>query len=114
VGSEPSKVLELVVFKLHDAAARERFLGTVDAVSEWARHQPGFLSRELSYDAEGDRWIDVVWWRTMEEAKVAAEVALSSESCAPMLALIDEQSTQLVHGELAVPPAHAAPAGVAE
>jgi hypothetical protein len=114
VGSEPSKVLELVVFRLHDAPAREQFLGTVDAVSEWARQQPGFLSRELSYDPEEDRWIDVVWWRTMEDAKVAAAAALSSESCAPMFALIDQESTQLVHGELAVPPAHAAPAGVGE
>jgi hypothetical protein len=112
VGSEPSKVLELVVFKLRDPATRERFLGTVDAVSEWARQQPGFLSRELSYDADGERWIDLVWWRTMDEAKAAAEVALSSESCAPMFALIDEKSMQLAHGELATPPVHAAPAVV--
>jgi hypothetical protein len=99
VGSGPSKVLELVVFKLRDAATREQFLGTVDAVSEWARQQPGFLSREL-YDAEGDGWIDVVWWRTMEDANAAAAVALSSASCAPMFALIDQESTQMIHGEL--------------
>jgi hypothetical protein len=102
VESEQSKVLELVVFKLRDAATPEQLLGSADAVSEWVKQQPGFLSRELSYDAEGDRWIDVVWWRTMEEAKAAAEAALSSESCAPMFALIDVASTQMIHGELAV------------
>jgi hypothetical protein len=107
MGSEPGKVLELVVFKLKDGTTRERFLGSVDAVSAWAQAQPGFLSRELSYDAEGDRWIEVVWWKTMDDAKAAAEVAMSSESCAPMFALIDEESTQMVHGELAIAPAHA-------
>jgi hypothetical protein len=102
VDSEQSKVLELVVFKLRDAATREQLLGSADAVSEWVKQQPGFLSRELSYDAEGDRWIDVVWWRTMEDAKAAAEAALSSTSCAPMFTLIDGESTQMIHGELAV------------
>jgi hypothetical protein len=108
VGSEPSKVLELVVFKLRDAATREQLLGTADAVSEWLGQQPGFLSRELSYEAEGARWIDLVWWRTMEDAKAAADAALGSKSCAPMFALIDKESTQMIHAELAV---HARRAG---
>lgn len=95
------RVLELVVFKLSDAATREDLLATVDAVSDWAESQPGFISRELSYDPDGDRWIEVIWWRTMEDAHAAAELALTSESCTPMFALIDDQSTLMVHGELA-------------
>jgi len=101
-------VLELVVFKLRDGTAREDFLATVDAVSEWAQSQPGFISRELSYDAEGDRWIEVIRWRTMEHAHAAAELSLTSESCAPMFALIDDASTLMVHGEPAIPPVRAA------
>jgi hypothetical protein len=103
---QAEKVLELVVFKLSDGATREDLLATVDAVSEWAKSQPGFISRELSYDAESNRWIDVVWWRTMGDARAAAELALTSESCTPMFALIDEESTLMVHGELATPPVH--------
>jgi hypothetical protein len=104
----PSKVIELVVFKLRDGVTREQFLDTVDAVSEWAKQQPGFLSRELSYDAEGERWIELIWWATMEDALTAAEAAVSSESCAPMFGLIDEQSTEMIHGELAIAPVQAA------
>jgi hypothetical protein len=99
-----SKVLELVVFKLAGGVSREQFLGTVDAVSSWISRQPGFISRELSYDAEGDRWIEVVWWRTMGEAQAAAELAMASESCAPMFGLIDMETTLMLHGELAIPP----------
>jgi hypothetical protein len=106
VTDRAEKVLELVVFKLRNGATREDLLGTADAVSDWAKSQPGFISRELSYDAEGGRWIDAIWWRTMEDAHAAAELALTSESCAPMFALIDEESTLMVHGELAIPPVH--------
>jgi heme-degrading monooxygenase HmoA len=94
------KVLELVVFTLADGVEREQFLATVEPVSSWIAGQPGFISRELSHDAEGDRWIDLVWWRTMAEAQAAAELAMSSESCAPMFALIDMESTLMLHGEL--------------
>jgi hypothetical protein len=104
------KVLELVVFKLRDGTKHEDFLATVGPVSDWAVRQPGFISRDLSYDAEGDRWIDLIWWRTLEDAHAAAKVALTSASCAPMFALIDDESMQMVHGELAVPPVHAAAA----
>ena len=103
-----SKVLELVVFKLRDGVSREQLLGTVDGVSEWASRQPGFISRELSYDADGDRWIDVIWWETMENAGAAAELAMSSESCAPMFALIDMESTLMLHGTPAIDPVYAA------
>ena len=97
--SATSKVLELVVFKLNDGVSRERLLGTSDAVSAWALEQPGFISRELLHDAEGGRWIDLVWWQTMQDAHAAAEAAMSSESCAPMFGLIDMESTLMIHAE---------------
>jgi hypothetical protein len=97
------KVLELVVFRLRDGVSREDFLGTVDAVSRWIGAQPGFVSRELSHDEEGDRWIEVVWWRTLADARAAAERAMTSESCAPMFALIDMESALMAHGVLAIP-----------
>jgi hypothetical protein len=94
-----SRVLELVVFKLATGVSREQFLGTVDPVSSWVSRQPGFISRELCHDAEGDRWIDVIWWSTMRDAQAAAELAMTSESCAPMLRSIDMESTLMLHGE---------------
>ena len=108
MASGPGKVLELVVFKLGDGVSRERFLRTVDEVSRWIARRPGFISRELVYDGDGDRWIDVVWWKSMAEAQAAAELAMSSDSCAPMFALIDMESTLMLHGAPAIPPVAAA------
>jgi len=99
MATEDGKVLELVVFSLRAGTSREEFLGTVDAVSSWIAEQPGFVSRSLVEDRAGGRWIDVVWWRSMAEAEVAAERAMRSESCAPMFGLIDMSSTLMVHGE---------------
>lgn len=107
------RVLELVVFKLNEGVSRDQFLGTNDAVSAWISKQPGFISRDLSYDAEGDRWIDVLWWDSMETAGAAAQLAMSSKSCAPMFALIDMKSALMLHGEPAIAPVSAAtPVGV--
>ena len=108
-----NRVLELVVFKLNDGVTREQFLSTNEAVSTWISNQPGFVSHELMYDAEGDRWIELAWWRTMQDAHAAAELAMTSESCAPMFALIDMESTLMLHGEPAIAPVYAgAPVGV--
>ena len=101
------KVLELVVFKLNEGVSRERFLGTNDAVSTWISGQPGFISHELLYDEDGDRWIELAWWTTLEEARAAAERSMTSESCAPMFALIDMESALMLHGVPAIEPVHA-------
>jgi hypothetical protein len=113
VHTPAGKALELVVFKLNEGVSRERFLGTNDAVSAWVSEQPGFVSRELAHDPEGDRWIDVIWWESLEDAGAAAELALTSESCAPMFGLIDRESTLMLHGIPAIPPVHGAAAVVA-
>lgn len=102
------KVLELVVFKLHEGVTREQLLATDGAVSAWISKQPGFISHELLYEAEGDRWIEVAWWQTMEEAHTAAELSRTSESCAPMFALIDLESALMLHGVPANEPVFAA------
>jgi hypothetical protein len=101
------KVLELVVFKLNAGVSRERFMATNEGVSIWAVQQPGFISREMSYDAEGDRWIDIVWWASVEEAQAAAERAMSSESCLPMFSLIEMESTLMIHAEPVMEPVRA-------
>jgi hypothetical protein len=93
VAARADRVLELVVFKLKEGTKSDQLLETVDAVSGWISSRPGFISRELVNEAGGDRWIDVVWWQTLADAQAAAAMAMTSETCAPMFALIDMEST---------------------
>ena len=96
-------VVELAIFRVKEGVTREQLLGTVDAVSTWARRQPGFLSRDLTCSADDGTWIDVIWWESLDAAHAAAEAAMTSESCAPMFGLIDLEGTQMLHGERVVP-----------
>lgn len=96
-------VVELAIFKLKDGVSRDRLLATIDPVSEWAKRQPGFISRDLTYSGDNDTWIDVLWWESLEAAHSAAQAAMTSESCAPMFELIDMEATQMLHGERVVP-----------
>jgi Antibiotic biosynthesis monooxygenase len=96
--------LELVLFKLKAGTTREQFLATDKAASNWMHEQPGFVSHELSYAAESDQWIELARWKSLEHARAAAQAAMSSESCAPMFALIDMDSALMLHGEPAIAP----------
>jgi hypothetical protein len=97
--SDSSGVVEIAIFKTKEGVTRGHLLATVDAVSEWAKSQPGFISRDLTYSKEGDSWIDVIWWTSLDAANKAAEAAMTSESCAPMFGAIDLEGTQMLHGE---------------
>jgi hypothetical protein len=103
---QPDRVLELVVFSLRQGVTREQLLGTVDAVSAWARRQPGFISRELSHNADQDKWIEVVYWASLDDAEAAAKASQSSDQCAPMFALIDMESALFLHGVPAITPVY--------
>jgi hypothetical protein len=97
--SNDGHVVEIAIFRTKEGVDREQLLSTVDAVSEWATRQPGFVSRDLTYSADDDRWIDVIWWESLKAAHDAAEIAMTSESCGPMFAAIDLEGTQMLHGE---------------
>lgn len=96
------KVLELVVFQLAEGVQDEDFLQTVGPVSEWVRTQPGFISRDLVHGVETDKWIEVVLWESLEQAKAAAEAAMTSETCSPMFSKIDFESIEMLHGLQAI------------
>ena len=96
------RTLELVVIQLAEGVTNEEFLQTVGPVSEWIKTQPGFISRDLVRDTEGNKWVEVVWWESLEQAKAAAEVAMTSETCAPMFSKIDFEKVQALHGAQAI------------
>jgi hypothetical protein len=100
---EAGSVLELVVFKLSPGVTQAEFLESNEPVSSWIAGQPGFISRDLSYEAEGDRWVDVIWWETLEEAEAASQRALGSDTCAPMFAMIEMDDMLFLHAEAAIP-----------
>jgi hypothetical protein len=102
--SNKGRVLEVAISKAKPGVTREQILATVDAVSEWVKTQPGFVSRDLTYSPADETWIDVIWWESLEAAHTAAERAMTSEACAPLFSLIDLEGTQMLHAERMISP----------
>ena len=92
-------VVEIAIARAKDGVSKEEVMATVEGVSEWAKRQPGFISRDLTYSQQDDTWIDVIWWESLDAAEAAAQAAMTSDACAPMFAVIDLEKTQLLHGE---------------
>jgi heme-degrading monooxygenase HmoA len=110
--STTSGVVEIAIFKTKEGVTPEALLATVDPVSRWAQEQPGFISRDLTYAEDSDTWIDVVWWDSLDAARAAADVSMTSEACAPMFDAIELEGTQMLHGTRMIPTVSASDASI--
>lgn len=97
------EVAEIAIFKTKAGVTREGLLGTVDSVSEWLKGRSGFVSRDLTYVATSDTWIELIWWESRDEATAAMEAASTEESLAPMFGAIDLDGMRMLHAERTMP-----------
>ncbi len=96
-GNHDHHVLELVTFKLQPGVTEDQFIVANESLYGWAKRQPGFVSRHLSYNSEEDTYIDVVYWVSLAAAQAANDLAMNSEECAPMFGMCDLDTVKLVH-----------------
>jgi len=94
-----SKSVETVSFKLTAGSDVSAFVAASDKVTDWARKQPGFLSRELA-QLEDDSWLDIAYWTSTEAAKKAGETFMSELGDSAFMAMIDPASVKMTYGEL--------------
>jgi hypothetical protein len=91
-------VIEMVVFRQVADTSREELLALMGQVQNWLTQQPGYLRREISEVGDG-RWIDLVWWESMETAKTASDKLMGeAEMMAGMMQLLDSQDMLMLHG----------------
>lgn len=90
-------VLELVVFQLRPGVTREQALSASEAVSAWVAEQPGFVSRETYEVPDGEQWVDVLYWRSMAEAKAASERAMAQDHCQAFFSLLAPEAEVFLH-----------------
>ncbi len=89
-------VLELFTFKLKPSITEDEFISASESFSDWARRQPGFVSRKLSHSREEDTYVDVLYWESMAAAELASIVAVDSTECAPMFEMAEENSVKML------------------
>lgn len=87
-------VVEIVLFRLKEGIRREDFLQAADALMLDLRRMSGYIERELLSDASG-QWVDLVRWRSLDEALAAAEQFNTLPSARPFSAMIEPPSRML-------------------
>ena len=90
-----TETLEIVSFRLKPGT-RAGFVAGNGVVTEWLAQQPGFLSRHLA-EREDQSWIDVVRWRSLEQARAAAGRIMAEIGDCQAMQAIDPASVDMGH-----------------
>lgn len=95
-----TEALEIVTFRLKPGA-EAGFVASNGTVTDWLARQPGFLSRHLGRREDGV-WVDVVRWRSMEQARAAADRIMAEIGDSDALQSIEPASVAMSHAEVAL------------
>ncbi|RVD60628.1 hypothetical protein EN828_00910 [Mesorhizobium sp. M2D.F.Ca.ET.185.01.1.1] len=92
--------LEIVTFRLKPGT-EAGFVASNGLVSDWLARQPGFLSRHHGRREDGT-WVDIVRWRSMEQARAAADRIMAEIGDSEALQAIEPASVDMSHAEIAL------------
>ncbi len=73
--------IEWAPFEIAEHVTEEMLLNAADVLEqEFLLRQPGYISREL-LKKDARHWVDLVYWRSPQDAAFAAKAANESEFC---------------------------------
>lgn len=90
-----SQVMELVVFQLKTGVNHATFLQANKQVNDWAKTQPGFVSRTLTHNEA--LWHDMVFWRDEVSAQLASKQFMHDLCSSDFMTMIEPTSLQMSH-----------------
>ena len=93
-------VIEMVIFQTNKEVTTEHFLQLYYKLNKvLEKNITGFIKRSLTKDLRQDKWVEMIWWESMEAAQTALEklpqIAEFQEYCS---VLVDE-GTMMFHLE---------------
>ena len=88
--------IEVVQFTSVQGTDEKVFLEASDAMMIDLKKQRGFIDREL-LKSEDNQWIDIVHWRKLADAELAAKNVMSIPACLKFFEMIDEASMKMMH-----------------
>lgn len=90
--------VEVVIYKSKEGVTKEQALKAAKSVNKFISSQKGFVSRTFS-ETEDSRWIDVLFWESLEDAQNANNIAMKSAVPLKFFETIDEKSMIFLHGK---------------
>lgn len=92
-------ITEIVVSKFKPGLTYEKEMAMTKSVNDFIKSQPGFLGREVYYDAKQKNYVDVIKWKDEKSATDAAKKAEESPTCQPYFAQIEQQGLIFLHAK---------------
>lgn len=89
-------VAEIVIFKPYAGVESRELLEKARNIDDALRAMPGFVGREILQTDDG-KWIDLVRWRSLQEAREAAEKVMTIPECLAFFDLIDKETMMFMH-----------------
>lgn len=93
-------VVEMVIFQTKSEVSEEQFLQAYrDLNKELESHVSGFIKRSLSKDKSQDKWVERIWWESMEAAQAALETLPQMKAFQNYCSTLIEEGTLMFHLE---------------
>ncbi len=96
---ENATIVERVSFKVNKGFSNEDGQQAMLKLNEFVATQPGYVARVTSIDTN-NVFLDIVYWKTLENAKAAAENIMNEESIQEVFDIIDKESMVFGHFEV--------------
>lgn len=96
MNASTSHVVEVVLYRLREGVSRETQMAALQAAQSEIASLPGFIRREVLADADG-QWVEMVYWRTMDEALNAMNLIADKPNLQQAFTLLDEGTIRMLH-----------------
>ncbi len=91
-----ARVVEMVLFELNEGVSVEEGKQAMKALDEFVSQMPGFISRKLSVNEEG-QFLDLVFWTDLASAKKASEEVMKREDMVKHFSVINQETMTFKH-----------------
>lgn len=88
--------LEVVLFNPKSGYGDDDVLKSVEITQPMIENLDGLISRKVLKDKDG-RWMDLIYWRSREDAERAAEMVMQMPGFMNAMDIIDQSTMQMLH-----------------
>lgn len=91
-------ILEFAMFNAKPGVSDDAVIKAAQAIQTDLAASPGYLKREL-FRGDGQQWLDLVYWRSLNDVTIAAEKIMSGSNWPTFEAVLDATGGRMIHAQ---------------
>lgn len=93
-------VIERVIFQTQQDMDKEQFLQLSHELNKVLKsNMTGFIKRLLTKDLAQDKWVEMIWWESMEAAQAALDNLPQVVEFQKYCSVLSDEETKMFHLE---------------